>query len=109
MRTLLFACALIAVVAIPQPADARAPAGGTALPSAVQETYAFAVKSFRQHRYAAAYGRFARLADAGHVPSAQVALMMYSNGPMLFGSQWDATPEQVEYWRALVLKDDRGA
>lgn len=71
-------------------------------------TYTFALDSFRAHRYAAAYGRFARLADGGHAPSAQIALMMFRNGPALFGHNWDATPEQLQRWKTLVQEAERG-
>jgi len=109
MRTLYFACALMLVAL-----TAQQPAGAidqdtqvASLPSAQRNLYAFAVDSFRRQRYAAAYGRFARLADQGHIPSAQLALMMYRNGPVLFGNNWDATPEQIERWSALVVKGER--
>jgi hypothetical protein len=108
MRTLYFGCALMLVALTAQPAaavdqDTRM----SSLPSAQRNLYTFAVDVFRRQRYAAAYGRFARLADAGHIPSAQLALMMYRNGPLLFGNNWDATPEQLERWSALVIKGER--
>jgi len=49
-------------------------------------------------RWSAAYGRFATLADEGHVPSARVALMMLRNGPTVYGMDWAATPTQVASW-----------
>jgi hypothetical protein len=79
----------------------------TGLETVERSTYQFAVRSFREHRYAAAYGRFAKLADAGHPPSAQLALVMYRHGPTMFGQNWDATPEQLERWSALVVKGER--
>ena len=108
MRTLSFACALIAVMLATQTFAARAADSQTIRLSAQQQSvYASAVDAFRQHRYSAAYGRFVQLADDGHAPSAQLALVMYQNGPMLFGSNWDATPEQIEHWRELIIKDER--
>jgi hypothetical protein len=108
MRAPYFGCALIAVMLATQLAPARAADSATVRLSAHQQSvYASAVDAFRQHRYSAAYGRFAQLADDGHAPSAQLALVMYQNGPMLFGSNWDATPEQIEYWRELIIKDER--
>ena len=49
-------------------------------------------------RWSAAYGRFAVLADEGHVPSARVALVMLRNGPTVYGMDWNATPTQVAAW-----------
>lgn len=63
---------------------------------------------FRAGRYASAYARFASLADAGHAPSAQVALLMVRHGPALFGSDWFATPAQQMRWNALVVNAARG-
>jgi hypothetical protein len=58
---------------------------------------------FRQGHYAAAYGRYVRLADAGHVPSAELALLMLRNGPQLFGSAWTASEKQQTCWNALMI------
>lgn len=77
------------------------------LPPAHQALYAEATQSFRAQRYAAAYGRFARLADQGHVPSAHLALVMVRNGDTLFGAPWAATPEQQRHWSALVVNGER--
>jgi hypothetical protein len=62
-----------------------------------------AVGHFRQRRYSAAYARFASLADAGHVPSASIALVMLEHGHALFGGEWSAHAEQQCRWRRLVL------
>ena len=66
-----------------------------------------AVDAFRMQRYAAAYGRFAELADAGHVPSARMALIMLHNGPTLFGTDWSASAEQQRRWNVLVINSSR--
>ena len=68
----------------------------------VEQMHARAALSFQHGRYAEAYGRFMALADAGHAPSAEVALFMYSNGHTLFGSDWDVTPDQLEAWAKLA-------
>jgi hypothetical protein len=62
-----------------------------------------AQQDFRQGRYAAAYGRYARLADAGHAPSAELALIMLRTGPQLFGSAWSASEKQQACWNALTI------
>jgi hypothetical protein len=79
----------------------------TVLSTAQRALHTQALQSFRQQRYAGAFGRFARLADAGHVPSAQLALVMHANGPLLFGSDWSATPGQLQRWNALVINGAR--
>lgn len=81
----------------------------TTLSTAQKTTYTYAVQSFREQRYSAAYGRFAQLADAGHVPSAQLALVMYRNGQSLFGSEWSAAPSQQRAWNALVINSARSS
>lgn len=63
--------------------------------------------AFREHRYAAAYGRYTRLADSGHLASAQAALFMLRNGPALFGSDWSAGEAQQLRWQALVVNGAR--
>lgn len=61
-------------------------------------------QAFLAQRYAEAYGRFAALADTGDAPSAWMALTLVSNGPVLFGSDWSATPGQLRRWRALATR-----
>jgi hypothetical protein len=69
---------------------------------AIEADYRQALRLFRSSRYAAAYGRFAQLADAGHVPSARMALVMVEQGPRHFGSTWDAWPHQLRDWAGLA-------
>jgi hypothetical protein len=69
--------------------------------------YGAAVRFFRAGDYAGAYGRFAELADRGHAASAQWALAMVSQGPLLFGSEWSATEAQMRRWSALSARDAR--
>jgi len=71
-------------------------------PSVSERLHANAVASFRQARFPEAYGRFIGLADAGHAPSAEIALWMYLHGPALFGRDWDSTPEQLAAWAQLA-------
>ena len=106
MRKLIVGCAFLLMALTAQPTVAHA--ADASLTAAQQSAYALAVDSFRDHRYAAAYGRFMKLADAGHVPSAQLALVMYRNGPALFANLWDATPEQLERWTTLVVLGESG-
>lgn len=81
----------------------------SALPaSAAIDHWTEAQRAFREQRYAAAYGRFVRLADAGHAPAAQMALVMATQGPTLFGRDWFASPDQRRRWNALVIDHARG-
>ncbi|MGD9834985.1 MAG: hypothetical protein AB7U92_19695 [Piscinibacter sp.] len=81
---------------------------GPILPTAEpQARFDQATQAFRGGRHAHAYARFAALADAGHVPSAQIALVMHRHGSGLFGSDWAATPWQQERWTALVVNAAR--
>lgn len=90
------------------PAAAAAQEWNTVSLSAAQRSsHAQALQSFRERRFADAYVRFATLADAGHVPSAQLALLMSTHGPSLFGSDWAATPTQQRRWNALVINAAR--
>lgn len=108
MRTLLAACSLVVSIATLAPAPARAQAFSPDLGVATSlEMYQEAVAAFREHRYSAAYGRFMRLADAGHEASAQMALTMFRNGPALFNAEWDATEMQLARWSALVVATER--
>ena len=108
MRTSHFATLLSALMLAAQPTMAHAQSLPiTTLSSAQEATYSYATQSFREQRYSAAYGRFAELADAGHVPSAQLALVMYRNGQTLFGSNWSAAPSQEQSWNALVINSTR--
>lgn len=67
-----------------------------------------AQRAFREQRYAAAYGQFMRLADAGHAPAAQMAIVMVTQGRTLFGRDWSASPDQRRRWNALVIDHARG-
>lgn len=64
-------------------------------------------QAFRDQRYAAAYGRFMRLADSGNVAAADIALLMLGQGPTLFGQDWSASPPQIACWRALTINHAR--
>ncbi|KNZ31225.1 MAG: hypothetical protein AD742_18730 [Methylibium sp. NZG] len=100
--------ALVQVAALQSAALRAQENGPPVLPPAVQrEVYEQATSEFRAQRYAAAYGRFARLADSGHVPSACIALLMVRDGQVLFRNQWYATPDQLRRWSALTVQAAR--
>jgi hypothetical protein len=106
MRKFLIGFAVVSAALLTPLAVSAAGTVATTLSASQQETYAIAVESFRDQRYSAAYGRFMRLADKGHVQSAQMALVMYRNGKTLFGRDWDATPEQLEQWTRLIVLEE---
>lgn len=97
----------LALLATPTPPLHAQPVRPVALAVVQQSDYVQAQRDFRSGRRAAAYARFALLADAGHAPSAQVALLMQRQGLELFGSAWDATPAQQRRWTALVVNAAR--
>jgi len=71
-------------------------------PGGADRLHADAVATFRQARFPEAYARFIKLADAGHAPSAELALWMYLHGPSLFGRDWDTTQDQLTAWAQLA-------
>jgi hypothetical protein len=97
---------LVCLVLNLHPASADEPQAGRCvqpLRGSVSTLDAAAQQDFREQRYAAAYGRYARLADGGHAPSAERALFMLLNGPSLFGSDWTASMKQQACWNALLV------
>jgi hypothetical protein len=98
---------VLALAAMPHIVSAQHP-GTSDVTAAQAATYQDAVKAFREQRYPAAYARFARLADTGHVPSAEVALMMHRNSASLFQNAWYASLDQQRGWNALVINASRG-
>jgi hypothetical protein len=65
-------------------------------------TYAYANQLYANKSYPAAYGRFARLADVGHAPSAKMALAMLSDAPTVLNGNWSATLDQQKRWSQLA-------
>ncbi|HUG26252.1 hypothetical protein [Piscinibacter sp.] len=99
MSTTAFKC--IAAVLLVQSCHAPT-AFAQSAPSTADRLHANAVASFRQARFPEAYARFIGLADAGHAPSAELALWMYLHGPSLFGRDWDSTQDQLTAWAQLA-------
>lgn len=107
LRRFALAIPLMTLLAAPFVAfnayDARDPSLTLAQNASLSE----AEQAFRERRYAHAYGRLSALADAGHVPSARLAIVMHDQGPALFASGWAATPAQQRRWHALVVNAAR--
>ena len=93
---LSFALSVAAFPAAAQSQPVPAAAGSQAA------RFAEASQLFRAGRHAAAYGRFVRLANEGDREAASIALVMHRHGAVLFGSVWDATTEELEYWSLLA-------
>ena len=93
----LFAAALLAAHL---PSQAAAP---------VEREYDAAVRSFRAGHLSEAFGQFMALANRGDVDAARIALHMHSYGPVLYGKQWDAGPQNVAYWDTLVRNSGTSA
>lgn len=74
---------------------------GTVAATIAPADFDYAVALYQKGRYAGAYGRFARLADAGNAEAAGIALFMVRNGKGLYGSEWTATNDQLGRWTAL--------
>ena len=73
-----------------------------AKPGMAERLHANAVASFREARFPKAYGRFIALADAGHAPSAEMALWMFKHGPTVFDCDWDSSQNQLTAWAQLA-------
>ena len=61
-----------------------------------------ALQLYREGRYSAAYGRFLKLADAGHADAARIAMMMLRHGRDLYGTEWSAAPSQIAQWERML-------
>lgn len=55
-------------------------------------------------KWAAAYGRFASLADQGHAEAARIALLMLRHGSRLYGHDWGASQPQINQWMTLAVQ-----
>lgn len=61
-----------------------------------------AVAAFRSRRYGQAFDQFARLADAGHLPSSRLALAMLQNSHLLLDADIDCALARQSRWRRQV-------
>jgi len=98
--TLALAAAAAAVAAPGRPAE-------PVLPTSAHTEHRQALELFRQGSYAAAYGRLVRLADAGHVGAARLALVMSMQGKAMFGAELSATAAQQMRWNAQIVNQGR--
>lgn len=70
--------------------------------SLAQRHFDEAVKSFKDGRRTEAFTRFTALANHGDVDAARIALFLLNYGAVLYGTNWEARLEDVEYWNMLV-------
>ncbi len=64
--------------------------------AAARDDWAFVgAVEHQRGRWADAYGRFIALPNDGDRDVARIALFMYRYGPRLYGSHWDASPDEV--------------
>ena len=80
---------------------------GQALPAKAfenptQREFNEAVQQFKAGRRSEAFGRFIALANRGDVDSARIALHLHTYGTVLYGTQWEAGRDDVDYWNTLV-------
>jgi hypothetical protein len=81
---------------------AAATPSGEAVRSEAQ--FSEAMDLYSLGKWAAAYGRFAALADQGHAEAARIALLMLRHGSKLYGASWGASQPQINQWMKLALQ-----
>ena len=101
----LFAATVLACCATAQAQWVEPAVQGGAMASTRESQDARFREAMRLHRigrWSAAYGRFAALADEGHVPASRVALEMLRNSRNVYNADWTAAPTQVAAWERAV-------
>ncbi len=63
-----------------------------------------AMSQYKRGQWSGAYGRFAALADQGHLEAARIALFMLSHGAAMYGSEWGASQVQINQWTKLTAR-----
>lgn len=98
--SLLIPCVLASVLLCANAAAATSPADAARADTQFNE----AMDLYGTSRWAAAYGRFAALADRGHAEAARIALLMLRYGSRLYGHDWGASQPQINQWMELALQ-----
>jgi hypothetical protein len=70
--------------------------------AAPDPAYAQAVQEYRMGRWSSAFGRFIVLANDGNVEAARIALFMQQHGRQLYGSDWEASEDDVVLWSRMA-------
>lgn len=68
------------------------------------EAFVLAARLYEDCHWEFAFDRLAVLADQGHAPAAKLALLMLRYGRSLYGTSFNAKPEQVARWAQRVLR-----
>ena len=68
------------------------------------EAFISAARLYEDCHWEFAFDRLAVLADQGHAPAAKLALLMLRYGSSLYGTSFNAKPEQVARWAQRVLR-----
>lgn len=66
------------------------------------DQFVVAMQIYNDCHYPIAYARLSGLADSGHAEAARIALLMVRYGPQLYGSEWSASPRQIDNWIRLA-------
>jgi hypothetical protein len=69
-----------------------------------ETAFTAAMTKYKQGQWPNAYGRFVALADHGHPEAARIALIMLRHGVKMYGSDWGASPTQIEQWTKLAFQ-----
>lgn len=99
VNRILHGLILVSIVLAGRIVKADAPAPDAAEHARI---FSYAIELYREGRWSGAYGRFARLADAGDVQAARLALHMLREGATLYGTPWGASQPQIDLWTRLV-------
>jgi hypothetical protein len=70
--------------------------------AAPDPTFTEAVQEYRAGRWSSAFGRFITLANDGNVEAARIALFMQLHGRQLYGSDWDASEDDIALWSRMT-------
>jgi hypothetical protein len=79
-----------------------AASAGHPAPSPHKPAFDAALAEYKAGQRTAAYGHFARLADAGDAESARIALILLRHGPEMAGTAWGASQPQIDRWMQLA-------
>jgi len=66
------------------------------------DSFATAMQNYDDCHYTVAFQSLAALADGGHAGAARIAFLMVRFGPQLYGSQWSASPNQIDKWARMA-------
>lgn len=108
MRKIAQTLALPLILMLGMPAVPRAEEPQTiALDADQQLIFNQTLVALRDERYGWACQHLGELADAGHAPSARLALRLVGDGTTPFAAHWTTTPAQRSRWGATAVADDR--